>query len=364
MIFRLANGQDDQAIRRFLRDSVMPGHVRLIYTREPSAFDSFRRLDPDVQILIADDNGALVGMGCRAVRRLYVNGRPRDVGYLSGLRLALSAQRGLALGRGYAALKQLHEANPVTFYLTTIIDGNARAQATLTSGRGALPAYHPLGRYLTHLCAVRCRGTTAPQHNTLRVQPASAVPADDLSHFFSTVGPGRQFFPAPGSNGYGRRLLTAVGRENVLVATRGGRIVGTMGLWDQTEYKQHTVAGYTPWFGLLRPCLNFGLRLAGRHTLPSPGQQIRTGSAAMVCIEHNDLEVFNLLLRHVLHHACVHGLHQVAVGLHEGDPYVPAMKSFAQAVYRSDVYLVSWGDGSADPVPDDSPVPYLELGAL
>src|SRR5438270_9605247 len=105
----LATPADDAELRRVLAATPMPGRVRVGFRREPSWFaaavvDGFFR-----QVVVCRDldTGRLAGFGCRSVRRLYVNGRPADVGYLSGLRL-LPEHRGLGLvARGYAFFRRL-----------------------------------------------------------------------------------------------------------------------------------------------------------------------------------------------------------------------------------------------------------------
>jgi hypothetical protein len=115
---------------------------------------------------------------------------------------------------------------------------------------------------------------------------------------------------------------------------------------------------------VIRPIVSALLGARGFHALPSLGQQVRYGTAAMICIRDNDPTVFTSLLNHALALASQRGLHQFAVGLHERDPLVSAMKSFFHVLYRSCVYLVSWDDGSTPRNTSGALVPYLELGTL
>ena len=60
-------------------------------------------------------------------QQCYVNGEPQRVGLLSDLRLAQHARGGTLVARGFRVLRALHEADPVPYYLTAILDGNQRA---------------------------------------------------------------------------------------------------------------------------------------------------------------------------------------------------------------------------------------------
>src|SRR2546428_10079194 len=94
--------RDDAAIRRLLRANPMRGKVSLTFEREPDYFQSSGIADAEDQTIVAFDGEKLVCMGRASVRRLYLNGHPRRVGYLSELRLDHSAQgRSGILQRGY-----------------------------------------------------------------------------------------------------------------------------------------------------------------------------------------------------------------------------------------------------------------------
>jgi hypothetical protein len=361
MRFRLATPTDDAQLRRVMRESAVPGHIRMVYVREPSYFAG---LNDDTQTLVADEGGTIVGVGCRTTRDLLVNGRPQRLGYLAGLRLAPSARNGTALARGYAFLRQLHADGQAPAYLTTIIHGNGRARKALTSGRAGLPSYRHMGRYLTHLFPVRKHLADAEVRGPLVIRPAADVPAAELSAFLATEGARRQFFPVSSLNGRAAGVLREVGVENVLVAQADGAIVGTMALWDQGQYKQHIVAGYSPLFRLCVPLATLCLRLSGCHGLPLPGEQVRHASAALICIRHDDPQVFRALFESIMIKASSAGLHHLAVGMHERDPLGACLRRHFRVVYRSELYLVSWEEGPLCRSLDSSRVPYMELGTL
>ena len=76
-------------LRRLLAESPMDGAIRLAFEREPSYFAALRVQDPHAQVLVGRDaeSGEAVGVASRSIRPAFVNGRPRDVGYLGDLRL-------------------------------------------------------------------------------------------------------------------------------------------------------------------------------------------------------------------------------------------------------------------------------------
>lgn len=365
MIFRLADRSDDAQLRQLMRETIVPGHIRMTYTREPDFFKAYEHSDEDAQVIVAEKNGEIVGVACRSIRNMLANGSPTRFGYLSGLRLKPSVRNTTTLARGYAFLRKLHEDNRAPAYLTTIIEGNDKAQSILSSGRANLPSYTPMGRYLTHVVPVKRPSSSMHiSDENIQIKPATEVSGRQLTSFLVEEGAKRQFFPLHNCNGQTSGIPRSIGFDNLLVAEKDNCIVGTISVWAQDAYKQHVVVGYSGAIRALRPLLNLYLRTRRLHPLPNAGQQLRYGTAAMICIKNDELCVFTSLLRRALALAAERGLHHLAVGLHERDPLVPALEGFFHVVYRSCLYVVTWEDGSAWKSMSGSVVPYLELGTL
>jgi hypothetical protein len=364
MIFRLAEPSDDNPLRTLMREIVVPGHIQIAYTREPNFFNAYQDVDPSAQVIVAEENHRILGVACRSVRQLMVNGKPRALGYLSGLRIRPSARKGTALARGYAYLKTLHADGQVPAYLTTIVQGNEEARRILTSQRATLPTYHPLGNYLTYVCPVKRRPLTAKPLKDVEITTAEKFPLQALTEYLRQEGSARQFFPVFTPKGEPNSLLRSIGLEHILVAQQAGKIVGTLAVWDQEKAKQHLVAGYSGLFQIVRPLLNLVLRTLNYHTLPRVSETVRTASVALLCIRNNDNKVFHALLQHALALAAAKGLHHLALGLHERDPFIPNLKNVFHITYCSGLYLVEWEGKDFYAHLDPSLVPYLELGTL
>jgi hypothetical protein len=364
MIFRLAKPDDDSQLRTLMREIVVPGHIQIAYTREPNFFNAYQDVDPCAQVIVAEENQRIEGVACRSVRQLLVNGQPRALGYLSGLRIRPSARKGTALARGYAYLKTLHADGQAPAYLTTIVQGNKEARRILTSQRATLPTYHPLGNYLTYVCPVKRRPLSVKPLKDIEITTAAQLPLQALTEYLRQEGSTRQFFPAFTPEGEPNGLLRSIGLEQVLVAQQSGKIVGTLAVWDQEKAKQHLLAGYSGFFQMVRPLLNLVLRALNYHTLPRVGETISTASAALLCIKNNDPTLFGALLRHALSMAASKGFHHLALGLHERDPLASNLNHVFHITYCSGLYLAAWEGKDFFESLDPSLVPYLELGTL
>ncbi len=86
LTIRLATREDDAQIRTLLRRNAMPGAMALAFTHEPSFFTAIEVEGDDPLVLVGEQDGQVVGTGLITRRKVYLNGVPADIGYLSSLR--------------------------------------------------------------------------------------------------------------------------------------------------------------------------------------------------------------------------------------------------------------------------------------
>jgi hypothetical protein len=346
----------------------MPGRIAVGFRREPSWFAAavvegyFRQV-----VACRDlDTGRLIGFGCRSIRRVYLNGQPADIGYLSSLRV-LPAYRNIGLvARGYAFFRKLHADCRVPFYLTTIAEGNETALKILTSGRAGLPTYHPAGRYHTIALALPRRPPNVSELPGVSLRPATADDLPALRDLLATEGPRRQFFSRYEHDDF----LSAEGRlrgltlDQIILAERSGRPVGMIAAWDQHAIRQSVIEGYSGWLKWVRPVYNTWQSMRGASALPAPGQPLRYLSAALPLVADNDPDVFAALLAEVRRRFGGGPASHLLIGLHEADPLLPIARRWETACYTTFLYLVAWPDGEKQRSALDARPPYLELGTL
>jgi hypothetical protein len=363
--FELATPADDADLRHILAATPMPGRISVSFRREPSWFEAavvdgfFRQV-----VACRDlDTGRIIGFGCRSIRRLFMNSVPADIGYLSSLRL-LPEYRNIGLiARGYAFFRRLHEDGRTPFYLTTIAEGNETALKVLTSGRAGLPMYHPAGRYHTVAIALPRRAPrfAAPQAATLRTATSDDLPP--LLDLLATNGPRRQFFPCCECDDILARWR-GLQWDRIVLAERGGNLLGVLAGWDQHAYRQSVVHSYSGWVRWLRPLYNAWQWPRGVPGLPAPGQPLPTLTAALPLVTDDDPHVFAALLGE-LRRRCTGGpWSYLLLGLHESDPLLPVARRYEAACYTTYLYLVAWPDGDAARTALDGRAMYLELGTL
>jgi hypothetical protein len=371
-----ATPADDADIRRLLATSAVPGPVTVTYEREPDYFVGCGTMGPFCQVAVCrhrPDN-TLVGLSCRATRPMFVNGQVEEVGYLGQLRIANAHQgRGL-LSAAFRTLREWHHDGRVSGYITTIIEDNTVAEGVLVRRpRRHFPAYRAYDR----LCTLALVLTRRPAWLRWRVLPAaaraytlsrgSAHTLSEIVAFLQECGAARQFFPLYTEADFGDSPQTRDFQvSDFVVARRGGAIVGVMGLWDQSRYKQTVVQSYSRTLRRLRPFYNAGARLAGAQPLPLPGEHLRYAYASFVCVRHNDQAAFAALLWQVYQMAAERGYTYLMLGLTAGDPLQAVARRYPHIAYYSRVYTVEWPD---DPPPGlrarlDGRTPSIEIAAL
>jgi hypothetical protein len=349
----LAAPGDDQGIRRLLRTESMPGRVRLTFCREPrfSTGCDVTGSDPRILVARACPDGPVVGVACRSVRHVYLNGRERRIGYLGQLRVSERFRGRWLLSRGFSLLEQIDRTDPLPVYLASIVEGNDQAAGVLVrSPRRSFPTFHEAAAYRT--LALRLRRARPPLTDTVAVGTASSDQLPEIVEFLRTAGQRRQLFPVWTEDRL--RCLEPLGLSpsDIRVARRNGSIVGTLALWDQSAFKQTIVAGYSGWLKAAAPLL------------PRAGTELRSAYAAFVCVAGDDTAVFNQLLSDVYRLARARGFDYLLIGLDARDPLLPVAERYSHVSYPSRLYLARWAKGDCEDAPLDARPAYVDVASL
>jgi hypothetical protein len=361
--FDLSTPEDDAALRQVLARSPLPGAIALSFEREPSYFLANSTLGHAVQVLVGREipSQQIVALAARVVRRVFVNGREMETGYLGQARLS-GQPSPFVIARGFRFLKQLHESAPVVGYITTIVEENAAARSLLVERPlKHVPKYRELD--CLHTLAIFARPGREPQlPGGAQVLDGARGTLGEIVAFLREHGLRRQFFPAVSEEYFKSDAARGFGADDFVVARRGGAIVGVAGLWDQKGFKQTRVRGYHGALKYLRPACNVAARLAGVQTLPRVGQRLRASYASWLCVAGDDAQVFRVLLRGLLRRGRARGDAYLLLGLCQSDPLLAHAQKLAHISYLSRLYSVEWENGFHDSL--DGRPPYVEIATL
>jgi hypothetical protein len=359
---RWATPADEPDIRALVGSVSMPGAVAVRFAREPDYSLGADIMGDPCEVLVArhQADGRLAGIACRALRRAYLNGQEAALGYVGQIRVAADFRGHWLVQRG---TKWIRQAGPAGLLYTGVIAGeNPRARQLLVGAR--LPAGLRVARVcgLT-TCAILLRKQPPWHAPGIAVQPAAPERLAEVVEFLRQQGPRRQFFPAYALEDFtGGVRLRGLEAQDILVARRGGAVVGVMAAWDQAAYKQDIVEAYGPMLRRLRPAYNLVARLLGAQPLTPPGQAISLAFAACICIADDDPSVMRALLSACAQHARQRGKAFLMLGLADNDPLLAVARQSLHITYHSDLYAGSWSEESLARL--DGRVPYIEIATL
>lgn len=358
-----ATAADDPEIRRLLATSPIDGPMAITYEREPDYFLGCPVMGPrcDVWVGRHGPSGSLAGMGCRAIRPVHLGGDRCDVGYLAQLRVA-SRFRGRALvARAFRHLRERDAGEQIPGYFTTVVEGNREAEGVLVRRpRPRMPTYQPVARVFTLVYA-----TGRPPRAPRQLSDATQVDLGDVLRVLDRRGARRPLQPSWQASDFapGAAATRGFAREDLLVATRGGRVAGTLGVWDQTAFKQLVVRSYggalrwlRPWLSLLAPALRL-------PRLPRPPAVLRLAYGSFLAVDDDDPGVFRELLQGALARAAERGCLLLALGLAEADPLLEVARQPPHQQYTSRLFVVEWKGGTLLDRLRGS-VPHVEIGVL
>lgn len=358
--FSLATGADDGELRQLLRHISMPGNITLAFLREPSFFLAEQAGSVTSQVIVCRDRqqGQMVGMGSRSFRRVYIDGKPTNVGYLSMLRGIPRARGNIGLARGYQYLKELHADGAVPYYFTTILDDNTEAARLLTSGRAGLPLYQPFARLVTYLIPLARK----------RQQQNSAVSKGTQDHlpqalaFLQEWNSRYQFAPVYTlQDMLGQSsLLPGFSWENLYAYRQHGQTLGTLGIWDQQAFKQTVVTAYSRNMQIIRPLYNLYAYARGIPRLPRAGASINVLYAAFTS---GDKPIFAQLLRQARADWSGKGYDYLSIGFCADHECAHVASHHAAQRIASTLYLVYWPDSEVLLPQKDRPA-HLEIATL
>lgn len=359
--FGLATPDDDAAIRSLLVRNPVPGRITLSYTREPDYFAGCGPMGAFHQVLVAKENDEVVGLACRAVRPMFINGETEQVGYLGQLRVD-AAHRGRSLvSRGFRFFRQLHEDGRTPAYVTTIIEGNDEATGVLVDHpRPGMPRY----RFVDRLHTLALTSRRVSRKNRLPASQASSVDIAELVAFLNEHGRRRQFFPAVAAEDFGTPVMRALDVADFFVLRDGRSMLGVCALWNQSSYKQTIVSGYRAITSALRPLYNAAARVTGRPLLPPIGSKIRTAYASFFCTIDDGRDTVESLIDEVLAAAAFRQIDYVILGFARQDPRLETAKRYRHVDYCSNIYTVAWEDGRDFHGRLDSRPAYLDPATL
>ncbi len=347
----LARPEDDAGVRALLRRSVIPGGVRVAFTREPSDAAGAGLAGSVDVTLVARRGAAIRALGRCSVQSLHRNGQLQRFGYLSALRVLPGTPSSARLLRdGYAMLAEAATGAAADGFVTAIASDNARARRVLEHGhRFGLPEYRALASLVTLVAPVARGGREqvgrgrSDHERALEHTDGANVSLDELTGFLQSHAPRAHLTLSWDAARWASLAAHGVSASNVCVIRRDGRLRAAAAIWDQRAFRQTIIDGYEGATRLWRPAINALQRVRGLPALPAPGSSLAQGALLGVTVP--DARDWPALWSALQRRARASALAWLTVARDAGDPQLAALQRLTRArTYSTTLYDVAWRD--------------------
>lgn len=364
---RPATSEDNDSILELLNRNYQPGRVQLAFERQPDYFHSASVTCevPDVYVLEspkqrADGAATVAGVFNLGHRQVFVNGEPRNVRYAHDLRLDNNVRGGSALAACYRHGKEMMADGE--WMQAVILAENASFLSSVSRSREGMPDLYSTGDIETYLLT----GIRSPARDdsALTIRAATRADASVMQAFIDKEGRKRQFFPhyQIGALLDGAPYYRDLKINQFWLLFRGEELVAMAGIWDQKEFKQSRVVGYSSGLSLARPVYNAWRLIGNGLRLPSVGSCFEYLMVHSILVKGNEPAFLESLL-HRLQRSYGPYYDALVCGFFTSDPLRKSVDRFQRRVLGSRHFLLSW-DGDPRPELDDSLLPYVDVARL
>ncbi len=365
---------------RDLSSRTMKGTTSVRYCREPDFFQGLSYLGDQTQVVGTWDNLKVLAYAVRSQKKVWFRGAKKVFGSLGNLRLDPDYKSGMAMARGYLALRAVHNQDPLPGYLVTIVEGNIPAHKVLRKKRPLLPEYLPWGKYYTLIYPVKTKNTVTNMGNsglrwcsdlTNPTLKEKKIFINQLPDLHARAGQFREFYPVYDPQTFESGYLSTLGKPGTekdscwVWLLKDDHLVAAACVWNQQKSKQIIIEKYPPILQMLLSGVNLLFALVGWPKLPSSGELLNCASLSCWAVEDNDPESFKTLLEYSLKVSRLMGIDFLMAGFHEKDIFLTISQEKKHLEYLSDIYLALWDEKNKDDLSwDGEKTAYLELGTL
>ena len=318
-------------------------------------FESFRAFG-----FFMDERLIGYAMVCR--KKLYVNGIPREIGYLANMYVLPEGRKKGWLYRASEPLfrEVLEEAG--LGYATTM-KGNRKTEPMI--GRRIekfpfIPHSKIIGVNCIHNILITFRRREVSGY---RVRRATESDIGEISRLLDAEYRNRLFGPVMTEE----NLLKTIARRpgfsisDYFVAEKDGKIVGTCSAWDISAIRKLRVMAYRKEYRAIKLAYGLVAPVLGFPALPEPGDTFREMVINDFGVEGRSPEILRALVTHLYILCRERGYNMLMIGSDERDPILAATRGFVKQPLRSHVIFGSKDPELIDKEGINCSLPYLDI---
>lgn len=267
----IATNEDNEDLLSFFQNTPMEGKGLILnYLRSPNFFTFLHCQSNEHLVFILKINGTIEGVATIVIKSCYIHGKITRIGYLGDLRVIKSKNNSVLWRSLYNEIinnsKEIEEIK-TEYFLTAVIDSNAKAQKALVKKRENSFIYHHLTAYKMVNIYFRKPWHTKNRNYVIR----RATPQDQslLLNFWlkhESLKP----FGQPELVDHALKNWKNFSIEDFVLVFSQDQLVGMCGLWSPSYCKKITIEK----FPLILKIISILLRLR-RKSFPLEGQELR-----------------------------------------------------------------------------------------
>jgi hypothetical protein len=288
-LFDLASREDGPGILKVMESDVAKGEIRLLYTRRPNPYDSFKEESKGAVIGVFKKDGEIVGTVVGVPRDMYLEGKSYRACYVTNMKRLESHNGNL---NWILAFNEMYDPLASDMYFCSVVKENTGVLKMLRKVRKNLPYTLDIDGYRTYIIS-----PTAPIKNPcpeLSFRRAGEEDSGKLLEFIGSLGRKKSLFP----------LFESFNDENVPKVTdfymlmEGDEIRAAGALWDKSSSKQYVVKDYSGKVAALR-AFNPLISLLGYIRIPPEETEVRFTFLSFFLAEGDEADYYRSFLHHI-----------------------------------------------------------------
>ena len=331
IILSLATDDDNEGMNKVFESGRFDGGFSVQFLRKPEPLQSFRKDGNTAKILIMKDALTLevIAVGGCVIRREYLDGVVKRVGYLTGLKILPAYQKKVrCIAEAYQFLHD-NTKDEVDIYYSTILSSNTGAQKLLEKKHKNMPSYLYLGEYTTY--CIKTGGRSG-----LLLSGASE---DELQQLYHVSLPKLSLAPKD----IGLHGLTA--NDFYTLRDAQQKIIACCAIYSQQSYKQYVISDYRRIYKILSI---LPVHLLGYPKFPPQNSGLNYASIAFLYIKDNDIRIGRQFMRAVAEQARRNGpkgpFDVLLAGLFCNNTLRDIFEGIRHIKFQSRLYEVAWGE--------------------
>jgi len=286
-------------------------------TRSPNFWDALQVEGRESVIIAIFDNlkDCIAGAMICSFKPVWMHGKQESMGYIGSLKLGSEYKRTIIAARLFVCLKEYCKSIDTYLWFFSVFQNNIEGNSFFKRKSPFLPVFKPLTTSTTYILKSRKLRETTQSKTSISVETVHEGNIDELLLFIEHEAQSRAFVPQYTAQEllHGTGLLLKFNNSHQLIARKNGAICGTMGLWDQSDFRVWKVAHYSKAMKRFRPCINMAASLLNMPMLPKAGNPTPYNIISLMIIENDVCDIFVRLFNSLMEINVKHALYSISL---------------------------------------------------